>query len=658
MGSEPLLRPGRASSVLFVFVITAESCAAAVLMARISFGPISTAPRPILWIVGAAFWLSLYLFTSLQSYLPVLRAEPRSEPIRFPLWASAIVPLVGSAAMLGALQFRPTTEELLRQIISPIQPFPFIASALSLLVIWLMKLAMVWHTAATVAVPIKTIHRASLVAVPSAFLLMGVLQSSVYIFPIGNAFLRFWAIADAIGTGTPYPVTLTEEGPVRAGSPPYVYDLPLFPMMLKAAFTIFGHNSAAAHLPAAIASSLFPISLYLLIARAAGSRPTAVIFASLGSLFPYLRFWVLNLPDPDPLLLTSACLAAYLYLLALDSPGSAIVWTLAGLAAGVLSLARPEGILYAGFLVLGILLSRPGARPVAIYLACLGAFLVPTVALWVTSFGFIWPQNYNRTLGLDYPRQNLEILMGMDSLGFYQRGLGLDPNWALGLLALFLATVLVGIAEMSVRDRRLLAFAVPGIGNTILIFFANPAIPNTFHFADFFRHDSFGIPFLVATSAYGLQGLWLRLSRRPSLKTLGFIGMLLLVGAVAREGDILANPTATHRPNSRPTQVLTTYTYLSMEAILAHPLPLPPMTYYRDGDVTVARPSSIEWPDAALEFFRPFDMSFDSNGRPFGYASVVASLVALCFALLGDGPGAVRGTAVPPSPSFRYDEKR
>jgi hypothetical protein len=270
----------------------------------------------------------------------------------------------------------------------------------------------------------------------------------------------------------------------------------------------------------------------------------------------------------------------------------------------------------------------------SLYLLCLALFLVPMVATWMLNFGFLWPQNYNGTLSLDYPARNLDILKGTDALGFYQRGLGVDPQWAVGLLVLFSASVLLGTLTMLVKERRLLAFAVPGIGNTVTIFFANPYIPNTFHFADFFRHDSFGIPFMVATSAYGFHFAWRHLAKKPRLKVVGYVCMVLLVAAVAREGDILANPTATHRPGS--TQVLTTYTYLSAEAILEHPLSLPPMTYYKDGSFTVAKPTLIKWPDDLLAFVKPLDMSFDSRGRPFGYASVVAFLIALVFALVAE----------------------
>ena len=619
-----------------------ESVCAAFLMTRVAFGPISVSPQPSLWFLGFGIWLVLYLGISLWCLFGLSRKASKraSSPSR--LWASTL-PFLLLFLFANLLLVGSNLSSWLSQYISTIQPFPTLAMAIGLLLVWLLKLL--------ILSPLSPRDRASLrvwklsadTAIPVALLLLGVLQASVYLFPIGNAFLRFWAIADALGSGIPYPVTLTEPNSIAAGSPPYVYDLPLFPLMLKAAFSILGHNSTAGHLPAAIANALFPLSLYLLIGRATGSRMIAVLFSALASLFPYFRFWVLNLPDPDPLLLTSACFAAYLYLRALDAPRSSATWIIAGIAGGILSLARPEGILYAGFLTIGMLLSRPRLRQFGLYLLCLGLFLVPMVAVWWVNFGFLWPQNYNHTLGLEYPAQNYAILYKTDALGFYRRGFDLDPQWVLLLFALFLASVLFGTLVMLVKDRRLLAFAIPGIGNTVTIFFANPYIPNTFHFADFFRHDSFGIPFLVATSAYGFHLVWRYLVSRPRLKPIGYLCLLLLIAAVIREGDKLANPTATHRTGTN--QVLTIDTHLSMEAIFEHPLTLPTMTYYQDGNVTVAKPTSIEWPDDALAFFKPLDMAFDSRARPFGYASVVAVILALAFALLADGVSPQAGRA-------------
>ena len=670
---------------------TLEAVVAALFTARLAFGPVSQASHPALWLAGSAVWLAAYLPVNLwitgtlvsasklapvsssharppigtvvEAYGHVVRSgasphdsrafataqddtyhgvcdeEPWDNRSSRWLLRFATLPFLAVFTLgLFVFQFKPGAANGVWTILSTIEPFPTAVGALGLLLVFLAKLL-----AASTALPdghsrrVLSARLSEAVAIPAALLLLGLLQSSVYVTPIGNAFLRYWAIADAASAGVSYPVTLTESAPIAAGSPPYVYDLPLFPLMLRLSLTILGHTSTAAHLPAAFFSLLFPLSLYLLIRRATGSGPTAVIFAVLASLFPYLRFWVLNLPDPDALLLTSACLTGYFYLRALDEPDRSLDWILAGLFAGVLALARPEGILYSGFFTLGLLASGPRKRQFLLFALCLGLFVAPMVYTWMANFGFLWPQNYNRTLRLDYPFRTYDVLQGSGALARYANGLGLTEAPALGLLVLFVASTLLGSLLALFRDRRLLALAIPGIGNSVVIFFTNPFISNAYHFSDFFRHASFGIPFLVVMSAYGLLHVYRYLVAQPRLRLVAHVCVFLLLLAIVREGDILANPTATHRPASSwppPTQALVTYVHLSMEDILRHPLPLPPMSYYRKDEVTVAYPTLIRWPDDGMDFFRPMDMTFQRAGSPFGYAAVAAFLIALSYALL------------------------
>ncbi len=619
-------------ALLWTAVALLEAGVAAYTMARLVLGPVSLSPRPPLWLA----WLAVALLAYFAATILVARAPTRAGRWQgVALWALTLPFLAAFSLQLAALQSTPQGGAWAWNILSTIEPFPTLAAAVALLVVFLVKLLI-----AAVLLPGQHVSRAPVcdlaarVAIPAAFVLMGVLQTSVYVVPLGNLFYRSWAVADALTLRVAYPVTATEPQSLLAGSPPYIYDLPLFPVMLSVAFTLLGHNSVAAHLPAALASALFPLSLYLLLRQATDSRVTALLFGTLASLFPFLRFWVLNLPDPDPLLLTCLCLAGYFYLRAVAAPERRLPWFVAGIAAGVLSLARPEGLIYAGFLTLGALASRPGLRRFLLFLLSLGLFLVPTAILWMTNFGFLWPQNYNRTLRPEHLMSNYGILKGVDALGFYQRALGLEGVWIALLLALILGAVAAGFVAMFSRNRPLMAIAVPGIGNFVAVFFTSPGVTNPSHFADFFRHASFGIPFLVVTAAYGLLTIYQSLATSRSGRLVAYVGMLLMVAAVIREGDILANPTATHRPGAQ--QVLTTGTYLSMQSIVEHPMPLPPMDYHQEGDLNVAYPTSVAWPDASHRYFEPLDMSFDSRGRPFEYGSVVVSLLALCFALLAE----------------------
>ncbi len=623
------------SALPWSLLALAESLVTSLCLARIAFGTFSGSPTPALWLARSLVLLIASLLISLWTVgrIQVLSRDDGTRQHAL-LLGSSLPFLAAFGLQLVLLQFQPDLAGWLWDYLSTIEPFPTVAVAITLVAVLILKTVIVAASLTRQEDRIRLFGSCSDVVLPMVMLLIGVLQASVYLIPIGNAFLRFWAITDAMTLGVGYPVTLTEPGPMAAGSPPYVYDLALFPAMLWAAFSIFGHNSMAAHLPALFFNAIFPLSAYLLIREATHSRTAGLVFGALISLFPFLRFWVLNLPDPDPVLLTSLCLSAYLYLRALEAPTGTMRWIVAGLSSGMLSLSRPEGVLYAGFLCLGLLLSRPRVKQMALYLLCLTAFLAPMAVVWMVNFGFLWPQNYNRTLRPDYPLENYNILESMGALGFYHRGLGLNAEGALVLLAVCILSVLLGALMMSIKDRRLLAIAIPGIGNTVMILFAHPAIPNSYHFADFFRHASFGIPYLVATAAYGLYHLYGYASRDSRTRWMGYLGLVLLVLVVVREGDILANPTATHRPGAD--QVLTTYTYLSVEAILEHPFELPSVSYYQKDGVIVAHSTAAKWPDDALDFYAPLDMAFDSRGRPFGYASIVVFILGLSLAVLND----------------------
>jgi hypothetical protein len=317
---------------IWVALTALESALAAFLIAKLAFGPISVAPSRAAWLLGAAILLLVYLCLSLWSTTSILLSAKMGHSTRNLLCASTVPFTVFYAVENYLLQFRPDLGDWIYGLLSTMQPFPSLGMGILLLLIFLLKLLMVASTGPIEAAKSVLFRRSADIAIPVAFLLIGLLQETVYLVPVGNAFLRFWALSDAIGAGVAYPVTLTEEGPMQAGSPPYVYDLPLFPMMIRVAFAFFGHNTAAAHLPSILFNALFPLSLYLLIRQATGSRVTAVLFGTLASLFPYLRFWVLNLPDPDPVLMTSLCFAGYYYLRAQEAPERTRRWVAAGIA--------------------------------------------------------------------------------------------------------------------------------------------------------------------------------------------------------------------------------------------------------------------------------------------------------------------------------------
>lgn len=670
----------KTTGLYFLAAALTESMLVAYFGARAIFGPITTSPTPERWLIWAALLLAAHATLTLIALHPVLSSSAPAAGKRHLRPLTTLLFLAPWLVLVSLLQLWPdTVRVLVWGLLTPIDPFPTLATFLAVLLLFLARVLVVaWCLGSESRLSKAVFERSARVAVPAGLVLLGLFQASVYLMPVGNLFIRYWGVADALLYGQPYPVTDTEPPSLAAGAPPFIRDLPLFPLMLAGAFKLLGHNTVAAHAPGALFSALFPLALYLLLREATFSRVTALLVGGAVSLFPFLRFWVLNLPDPDPFFLTGLCFAGYAYLRtvpgrtgpsqgpgsgqragpappdALAAPGNAAArqwspisrragspaagrrtpsglpsWVLLGAACGVISLGRSEGLLYTAVIALGILATRPRLNQLAAFGGVtLAVFLLPAVALWVLNFGILWPQNFTGTVRLSSLPETLHVLRAWGVPSLYQRALGLDPAPAVALLLLVLGAVASGTWLAFRRDPRLLALIIPGWGNLIAVFFTDPGVTNAAHFADFFRHSSFAIPYLALAAAFALQRL--RVSRR----ILANFCLLFIVLAIIREGDILANPTSTHRPGA--TQVLGTTTYLSWQSVAEHPLTLPPMDFRWNGQVHVAYPTSIRWPETPKAHFEPLDMAFDAEGRPFGYASAAALLLALGFAVLAE----------------------
>jgi hypothetical protein len=65
----------------------------------------------------------------------------------------------------------------------------------------------------------------------------------------------------------------------------------------------------------------------------------------------------------------------------------------------------------------------------------------------------------------------------------------------------------------------------------------------------------------------------------------------------------------------------------------------------------------MDWPGDVLAFFRPLDMAFEASGGAFGYASLIAFLIALGFALPAEFHRARRELRSPESPGGRKGDR-
>src|SRR5688500_5234340 len=213
--------------------------------------------------------------------------------------------------------------------------------------------------------------------------------------------IRYWGIADGLVAGAGYSVTAGVPGSADF----YLVDLPLFPMALLVSFALLGHRLAAAHAPLVLANVALPF-LYFALARAVGAgRVRALALTLLVISFPLYQVYTLGGSQPDPLW---AALLAGLLLAAARR-----LWVVTGLAGAAVMLTRPEGVVYAGLVLAGLLWSER-RRPRGVLLA--GALAAgPVLAFAATlyaQFGIVWAATgWTNVASARYVLPNLGIVV-------------------------------------------------------------------------------------------------------------------------------------------------------------------------------------------------------------------------------------------------------
>jgi hypothetical protein len=152
------------------------------------------------------------------------------------------------------------------------------------------------------------------------------------------------------------------DDPQGLPHPSNLYWMPLSSLLIWPGFAVFGLSYRAAQIPFILLSALLPVVAYLVAVETTGKRRDGII-AGLLAVFSgfYLAFWV----SPDAFapfaLVGSLCLmAAYKAL----SEGRLSWMLLAGVLAGLGHLARADGLLLLGTVLVVALIVRPKAANV------------------------------------------------------------------------------------------------------------------------------------------------------------------------------------------------------------------------------------------------------------------------------------------------------
>ncbi len=488
---------------------------------------------------------------------------------------------------------------------------------------------------------------------PWGVLAFGALLATVSLSMINVNFWRYWATSDGWFVVGHYPSTLTDILHVeKGGVSKYFISFPLLPAMLSATFGLVGHNLLGAYLPLIVAGILLPLAVFLAVREATGNHWLAYLFSAFTGSFHLLRNYTIDVGEADGLLMTVAVLAAYFRLRSDRSGSSQMKQTVAGLFAGLASLARPEGALY--MLAMYSCAIRDQWRKrffwlsVFVWGVVVGVFSI----VGLREFGMVWPGNHSGTLHISNFTETLRVVQQSRLFSMYASALGISEYVLTTLIALVLALVLFATVRMFKKDFGLIYMPVAALGNVVMVFFVGPIPAEAAKFHDFFRHISYGFPLLAVAVAYGihetvdhLEGHWGVLVRRMIF--------LALTALIIAQLKLLAGPVMPGSPSTTP--IMTSDVHVMASELLSNPYPLPVMKfrladgrYIPDADEYMAG-----FPDDLDRYYAASDVRVSGDAVEYYRAATVTFLGFLLIGIFSFLPTYLARTTDRPRTSFR-----
>ncbi len=463
---------------------------------------------------------------------------------------------------------------------------------------------------------------------PVATALVGLLLATAALSMINVNFWRYWATADGWSAIGHYPSTFTDALHVeKGGVVPYFISFPLLPAMLSASFKLVGHNTLGSYLPLLIGSVLLPLAVFLLIRAVTRNVLLAFQFSCLVATFPLLRNYTLDVAEADGLLMTTVVLAAYFRV---KADGSSVTgWhAVAGLAAGVAALSRPEGALYMGAMYLAVLKGRWRDRGFWVSALVFGLVSACFSVVTLREFGMVWPGNHSGTISLTNFAKTLQVVRDSGVFSRYASALNLsDPE--LGLLSGVLLTFVVfGAIRIMRKDSALVYMPIAALGNIAMVFFVGPIPAEAAKYHDFFRHVSYGFPLLAVTMAYGINHICSSLR----IEWLRVVVYLALAALVLAQISLLEGPVTPGRPAETP--LMTSDVHVMASELLTDPYPLPIMEFRQSDSRYV--PDAADYmslfPDNVNRHYAGADVRLVGNALDYYLA---AKMLFVWFAFLG-----------------------
>ena len=466
---------------------------------------------------------------------------------------------------------------------------------------------------------------------PIGTIALGLLLSTASLSMINVNFWRYWATTDGWVTIGHYPFTISDMRQIVQGDVArYFVSFPLLPSMLVVSYKLVGHNTLGSYLPIIVGNTLLPLAVYLTVKEITKRPLLALFFSVLTASFPLLRSYTMDVGEADGILMTTVVFAAYFTLRASRPDAGWWAQIAAGLACAIAAFAREEGILYVMPMYLAMLVVRWRDRRFWLSVLALALFLSPFVVVCIREFGMIWPGNHSATIALDNFGRTLAVARESGVFSMYAQALGVSNEFLVVLLVVILVVLVLSGIQMLRRDFRLAYMPAVALGDAIMVFFVGPVPAEAAKFQDLFRHMSYGIPLLAITVAYGFNEV-LRCTParlRQPLTLTAYTGLTLLVLV---ELSVLGGPV--NPINTVRSPLLTSDPHVTAVEALVSPLPLPVMSFRKDGARYVPDDPKYMaiYPDDVYQHYASADIRrFDNPADYYGSAEVVflALLVA------------------------------
>ena len=464
----------------------------------------------------------------------------------------------------------------------------------------------------------RVVLRMTPAVVALVLLAIGGLQAASYSAVTIDDLGRYWSIADSMRSGLGYNIWAGGPGLPQAASGQQWMDLPTFPASLVVSFGLLGHSFPAALAPLFLANVALPGLIYL-GARAIGAgRLVAFAVAVLAVLVPPIQIYSLGAAEPDSLFVALLALCAWLFITIVRGtrPRQSVIGF--GAVAGVLALTRPEGPLYAGLVLVAVLVVKRDRWAVGAA-ATAAALAAPFIGLSLAQVGRPWP-HLPQGLSVTNLQANAETV-GTSMWPAIGRVLLLDDFRFHLIVAVMLSLFVAGSVEFARRRSALLTLPIAVVVNVIVTMSVEPIALGTDEPSEFFRHIALPFPVVAVVATSGVVAVGRVMGDRAALarwvRTAALAGAAyLIVGSLY----LLATPEEFHH-GKRSGSLLRADIYVNGPELWGNAIELPcPPCLAEEWDFEAFR-------NRLFDAYLPFDNHSDQDGA--AYATLTGALATL-----------------------------